>query len=252
MLAISTVLTALFLSLLFTRVATIALSITGLSKESARFQARSAFTGVGFTTSEAEKIVNHPVRRRVVLTLMLLGNAGLVTILASLLISFSGATDSSGAWQRIGLLFGGLGALLFLARSKYVDRVMSKAITAGLNRFTTLDVADYAQLLQLTGGFGVIELKVEEDLWVAGKTLEELDLRREGIAVLGIELEQQGFVGVPVGTTLIEAGSTLVLYGHTEHLAALGARRSDDEGDQDHAAALARHRSSGRGAVVEP
>jgi len=50
---------------------------------------------------------------------------------------------------------------------------------------------------------------------------------------------------------MLAAGSTLVLYGHTEHLAALGARRSDDEGDQDHAAALARHRSSGRGAVVE-
>jgi len=45
MLAISTVLTALFLSLLFTRVATIALSITGLSKESARFQAALLLRG---------------------------------------------------------------------------------------------------------------------------------------------------------------------------------------------------------------
>jgi Trk-type K+ transport system membrane component len=50
MLAIGTVLAALLLSLLITRIATIALSVTGLSRETARFQARSAFTGVGFTT----------------------------------------------------------------------------------------------------------------------------------------------------------------------------------------------------------
>lgn len=50
MLAIGTVLAALLLSLLITRIATNALSVTGLSRETARFQARSAFTGVGFTT----------------------------------------------------------------------------------------------------------------------------------------------------------------------------------------------------------
>ena len=44
-----------------TRIATVALQLTGLSKANARFQARSAFTGVGYTTSEAEDTVNHPV-----------------------------------------------------------------------------------------------------------------------------------------------------------------------------------------------
>ena len=48
--------------MLVTRVAARALTLTELSSEAARFQARSAFTGVGFTTSEAEGIVSHPVR----------------------------------------------------------------------------------------------------------------------------------------------------------------------------------------------
>lgn len=43
-----------------TRIATIALTHTGLSRQTARFQARSAFTVVGYTTSESEKLVNHP------------------------------------------------------------------------------------------------------------------------------------------------------------------------------------------------
>jgi len=33
---------------------------TGLSRESARFQARSALTGGGFTTTESEAVVRHP------------------------------------------------------------------------------------------------------------------------------------------------------------------------------------------------
>lgn len=45
-------------SLLITHIAAVALTLTGLSSDIARFQARSAFTGVGFTTKEAEKVVN--------------------------------------------------------------------------------------------------------------------------------------------------------------------------------------------------
>jgi len=39
---------------------TVALTHTGLSRESARFQARSAFTGAGFTTSEPGWTVGSP------------------------------------------------------------------------------------------------------------------------------------------------------------------------------------------------
>ena len=45
------------------RMGTLALQRTGLSREAATFQAQSAFMGVGFTTSESESLVNHPVRR---------------------------------------------------------------------------------------------------------------------------------------------------------------------------------------------
>jgi Trk-type K+ transport system membrane component len=70
MIAIATLLAVLFLSLIVVRVAAEALVLTGISRESASFQARSAWTGTGFTTSESEQIVNHPVRRRIVSALM--------------------------------------------------------------------------------------------------------------------------------------------------------------------------------------
>jgi hypothetical protein len=102
MVALISVLVIVLLSLLVVRVATVALSLTGMSREAARFQARSALTGVGFTTSEAEDVVTHPVRRRIVGGLMLLGSAGLVTAVSSLILSFGGArcsrTGRSASW----------------------------------------------------------------------------------------------------------------------------------------------------------
>ena len=75
MFAAASLLVVILLALLVMRIATVVLTLTGLSSESARFQVRSALTGVGFTTREAESVVNHPVRRRVVMMLMLIGSA---------------------------------------------------------------------------------------------------------------------------------------------------------------------------------
>lgn len=83
--AIATLLIIVSLSLAVNRIATVALMFTGLSKDAARFQSRSAFTGAGFTTSESELIVQHPVRRRIIMVLMFLGNAGLITVIATLM-----------------------------------------------------------------------------------------------------------------------------------------------------------------------
>ena len=77
MISILTLLVVLTLSILVTRIATVTLTYTGLSRESAKFQARSAFTGVGFTTNESEKAVNHPIRRRILLLLIPLSFASM-------------------------------------------------------------------------------------------------------------------------------------------------------------------------------
>jgi hypothetical protein len=68
-LAIFSVLLIIALPILVTRIAAVALVHTGLSRDAARFQARSALTGVGYTTTEAERVTCHPVRRRVAMTL---------------------------------------------------------------------------------------------------------------------------------------------------------------------------------------
>lgn len=70
-----------FLLVLFVRAAAVAFVMTGLDKRTAQFQALSAFSGTGFTTQEAESIVNHPVRRKIAFLLMVLGTAGFATVI---------------------------------------------------------------------------------------------------------------------------------------------------------------------------
>ena len=76
MAAIVSLIVIAMVSLLAVRAGTTALMMTGLSWDTASFQSYSAFFGVGFTTREAEMVVNHPVRRRIIRDLILAGNIG--------------------------------------------------------------------------------------------------------------------------------------------------------------------------------
>ncbi len=233
MIAILSLLMIVLVGLIITRVATAALVSTGLSRESARFQARSAFTGAGFTTSEAESVVSHPVRRRIVMSLMLAGNAGIATVAAGLLLGFGGAEEGSGLALRFGFLVGGLFLIFSLARSKWVDRRLRRLISAVLRRTTDIEVRDYAQILHVAGEYVIDELLVQESDWICGRSLGEVKLRDEGIVVLGIERAGQ-YHGTPSGDTVLDCGDTLVLYGRRESIADLDLRVEGSAGDRAH------------------
>src|ERR671933_1108354 len=130
--AIVAVLVVVAASLLITRVGTVALMLTGMSRESSRFQARSAFFGVGFTTTEAEAVVSHPVRRRIIAWLILLGNAGVVSVLGTLLISFR--ADTNDTLVRVVVLVAGLLLLALHAAGRPVDRMITRLIRRVLGR----------------------------------------------------------------------------------------------------------------------
>jgi hypothetical protein len=237
MVALVSVLVIVLLYLLITRVATVALSLTGMSRESARFQARSALTGVGFTTSEAEDVVAHPVRRRIVGVLMLAGSAGLVTAAASLFLSFGG-THNEQRLVRGFILAAGLAVLWALSRSAWFDRRLS-ALIGRVLRWRGYDVRDYGRLLALQADWAVSELAVEDDDWIAGKTLAELRLRDEDIDVLGIQKANGEYIGVPHGDRRVEPGEVLVLYATEERLEEIDERKRGRAGDEAHERALA-------------
>ena len=183
MIAALSVLLVVIVSMIVIRVAIVALIHTGMGREEARFQARSAFTGAGFTTSESESIVNHPLRRRIVSWLMIAGKLGMVTATASLLITFIGLSEGDTGWASLGLLIAGLIALLMLSSSAWVDRHMCRAISWALTRLTQLDAQDDARLPHVRQDYGVSKLRIQSGEWLAGKTLAEAGLAKEGAFV---------------------------------------------------------------------
>lgn len=243
MISILSLLLIVTLSILITRLATLALAHTGLSREAARFQARSAFTGVGFTTSESEKVVNHPVRRRILLVLMLLGNAGIVSAITSLLLGFMNSGDGASAVLKFSILLAGVMFLWGVAVSPWVDQYLSRLMSWALKRYTDIEVRDFANLLRLTGDYSVKELMVKEEDWLANRTLKDVRLRDEGVSVLGLTRENGNYIGAPRGRTEILPGDTLILYGRTSCVSELDRRRKGDEGDIEHTRAAQAQRA---------
>ena len=179
MIAIFSLLVTLVLSLLVTRIGAMALMLTGLSSESAKFQARSAYCGVGFTSEETELIMSHPVRRRIIYTLMLLGNIGLATVTASTIASIlqaNVAQDTRVLFGKMGILVAGLILLWLLSTSRWVERQHNRVISWALRNFTRLDVRDYIAILNLQDGYSVFEIGLTPRDWLTDRSLRELKL----------------------------------------------------------------------------
>lgn len=241
MIAIASLLIVLTMSLIVTRFAAMALMLTGMSREAAKFQARSAFTGVGFTTNEAEDVTVHPVRRRIVMLLMLLGNLGIGAVVATLMLSIMRTTESEQWGLKIAVLGGGLVVLYVMATNQRLERHFNRLISWVLRRWAKLEVRDYVAILQLQDGFAVSELLVEPSDWLADKSLIELRLPQEGVLVLGIRRSSGAFLGTPRGDMEVRGGDTLILYGRVERIEELDQRRRGRKGDVARQKAIEEH-----------
>lgn len=220
MLAALTLFVVLTLSVLVIRTAAVALRITGLPEETARFQARSAFTGCGFTTTESESILRHPVRRRVVSILMVVGNLGFVSVMATVVVSLVGSGEAEGGilaqllWLAAVLL-----VLWFVALNPLADRIMCGAIGKLLARSQGFGGRRPARLLQLPQGRGVTQLLAHRDSGLPGKPLGTLSA--EGTVVLGVLRDDGSFLNLPDAGEEIRLADEIFIYGETAAVAAL-------------------------------
>jgi K+/H+ antiporter YhaU regulatory subunit KhtT len=241
--AIIALLIIILLTILINRIATVALMFTGVSREMAQFQARSALSTVGYATAEAESIVNHPVRRRIISLLMLLGNAGVAGILATVVVTFTAQGDNP-FYVRLLPLGLGLFLLWVLATSTWVDDQLFRVIGWALRKFTHIESHDFVNLLHLGAGYSVTELHIEEEAWLVGRRLDELRLSDLGVNVLAIQRALQQFEGNPTGATYIRAGDKLIVYGNRDSIIAFDVQRGQADGEAAHFALLAQRRQA--------
>ena len=222
-------------SLVLVRAGAIALEKTGLSRQSAQFQSQSAFMLVGFTTKESEHVINHPVRRRVVRGLMLLGFGASTGMLGTFVVAFARGTD--GDWtpgQKMILLSCGLGLIWIVYKLEPFERVLEGSIRRALAKSTKLRILDFEEMLKLNKGYTIANLHVEENSWTVNRTLHQLELPHEGILVLSITRENAVVLGTPAPTSRLHQGDRILCYGLDEDLGRLRNRSYGPEGDEQH------------------
>jgi len=220
--AIISLLVVLVLSLAVTRVAAVALRLTGMAQDAARFQARSAFTGCGFTTTEAEQIVQHPARRRIAGWLMMAGTLQFAAVTGTAILSLVGVTEGA-IVTKLATLGVGLLAVYLLASSSIVDHLMCGATSWLLRRYTSLETRDFKSLLHLGGEYAIAEIQVGHDHELTGRSVASAVPHSCGLVVLGVSRDDGSFIGLPAGETVIRPHDTVVVYGKPTEVSALDA-----------------------------
>jgi len=173
---------AILVSFIVVRIGGFALQLTGIEPDVARFQALSAFSGTGFTTREAERVVGNKTRRRIVTILIILGNAGMVTVIATLVASFTQVSGYTWFFIRLAIIIGGIfGLYQLIIRSNVGRRIPDWLQRPVMNRILREAPAveeifyvekDWAiSLVMIKGssniiGLSVADITAEEDIEV--------------------------------------------------------------------------------------
>jgi len=232
MIAVFTFVLVILVSMLVVRGGAVALKLTGLSWDVASFQAQSAFTGAGFTTSESENIVGHPARRRVIRAMINLGSIGVSSALVTVVVTFTTAGDDM--QLRTWWMVGSLVLLVIAIRTKVFDRLFIPVVTRILLRSSKLRILDYEELLRMDKGFSVAQLTVEPDTWLTGGPLKQLALNEEGILVLNVRRSSGSVLAAPRPIIHLEPGDKILCYGLEGELGDLAKRPSGPEGERAH------------------
>lgn len=208
---------AIIVSMLVVRAGAIALMMTGMSYEKAKFQALSAFSGTGFTTREAERVVNDARRRKIVTWLMVLGNAGIVTVIVATTSSFAQAKGFEIGWNLL-ILVVSIGLIFLISRHTPITRYWERFAQSRLAKLKTFDDdASINELLHLAEGYGVVRVRLQEDSPFIGKTISQINAELTNAFILGIEREQE-WLPTRRLTRKVVADDFVVIYGKLEQL----------------------------------
>lgn len=209
---------AILVSMLFVRAGAIALVMTGMHYEQARFQALSAFTATGFTTREAERVVNHPVRRKIVSALMVGGYAGIATVIVSATSSVA-VSPAQNLPKLVLILVAGIIVIYFIARSTGLMQRWENFVERALRHRFMFEFEPAEELLHLAEGYGLVKLEITSDSPLAGQTIAQIGSKRPDSLILGLERGRSWLTARKTSLPLQE-GDQLVIYGRLERLKA--------------------------------
>jgi hypothetical protein len=221
MYAVATFLVVAVLSMAFTQLAAGALIATGLPPAVASFQARSAFSGAGFTTTEAENVVNHPARRRIIGWTMFVGNLGTPTLVVTVLVGFL-APGPGNTTERTMVVISGLVLAIMLIGNRPAQRALARigqhqARTRLLPKLNH----DVAELCTVGDDYVIGSVRVVGELGPTVRSLRGIDGALPMVNVLGVKKGDE-YHGTPPVDVELDVGDELIVYGRRRDLVHFG------------------------------
>jgi len=198
-------------SYLIVRAAAIALMMTGMEQQRARFQALSAFSGTGFTTREAEFVVNHPQRRRIMIWLMILGNAGIVTVIVS---ATSSIVTSEGFHLpiTIAVLIVGVFVIYKLISRQSFMKQWEGFIQKRLLKLQLFKQVPMEDLFIIKDDHGIMRVIADKNSPLLDDSFLKSKLKLKSTLVVGIERSNR-WISLPADDIKIAEGDRVILYG---------------------------------------
>jgi hypothetical protein len=203
---------AILVSFIVVRIGGFALQLTGIEPEVARFQALSAFSGTGFTTREAERVVGHSTRRRIVTILIILGNAGLVTIIATLVASFTQVSGYTWFLIRLAIIIGGIfGLYQLIIKSNIGQRILDRLQRPLMNRILR-EAPAVEEIFHVEKDWAISLVTIKESSKSVGQSVA--DITAEGdIEILSIN-RAYTYLTRPDSDEKIAEGDRLLVYAN--------------------------------------
>ncbi len=209
-------------SILIVKIAAVMLNLTGLDQRTAFFQSLSAFTGTGFTTKDSELVLENVLRRKIIMTLMILGNAGLISIITTLVISLK-AEGITPTVINIMIILIAVLVIITISAHKGIRRVFTKKVQENLAKTQTFTKRPVTEILRLAAGYGIAEVVLNENCIDLGKTLSHSSFRQQDILILAVERGKK-VIPTPHAFEELHLNDTLICYGKLDNISKIGKK----------------------------
>lgn len=203
-------------SVLVVRAGAIALVFTGMEESKARFQALSAFTRTGFTTREAETVMKDPRRRRIVTWLIIIGNAGLVTVIVT---ATSSLTSTTGLWLgiNVAILIVGIYLIYLIVKRTPLLEVWQRFVEKRIKPPEFVEESAPEDLLHFAKGYGLLRISVTGDSPLLGRSLAKVNKPENAFWIVGIERGRH-WISPPSPKEKLKEADRLVAYGELDYM----------------------------------
>ena len=196
----------------------IALEATGIERTKARFQCLSAITGTGFTTREAESIVEHPKRRRIAAWLILIGHVGIIAFIILLILGLRVGLIAPSPLQ-ISIIAIVVIAIALFVKFRIIDK-LTNAIVRLMRKGSPAPYLLTEEILHQAGHYGVARIALGEKAKATGLTLKDTGFGEHGITILAIE-RKDTVLPSPEAEERLLAGDYLLCYGRVAEMISL-------------------------------